>query len=71
MDRMTFTQVHQAELIALAELAGVSAAPGVHRIILELLGLQISPEDIYILLKQICLRTDKEQTTNSGNVPSV
>lgn len=51
---MTFPQAHQVELIALAELAGISAVPGVYRIILELLALQISPEDIYILLKQIC-----------------
>lgn len=62
MDRMTFPQAHQIELITLAELAGISAIPGVYRIILELLALQISPEDIYILLKQIYPRsTDKQQ----------
>ncbi|XP_076674824.1 uncharacterized protein LOC143372506 [Andrena cerasifolii] len=63
---MTFPQAHQVELIALAELAGISAVPGVYRIILELLALQISPEDIYILLKQICPRSiDKQQTVNT------
>lgn len=42
------------------------------RIILELLALQISPEDIYILLKQICPRSiDKQQTVNtSKDVPN-
>lgn len=66
MDRMTFPQAHQVELIALAELAGISTVPGVYRIILELLALQISPEDIYILLKQICVRsTEKEAVDNA------
>lgn len=54
---MTFPQAHQAELIAFAELAGISAPPGVFRVVLELLALQVSPEDVYILLKQICPRS--------------
>ncbi|XP_076232473.1 uncharacterized protein LOC143177987 [Calliopsis andreniformis] len=71
MDKVAFPEAHQIELIALAELAGISAVPGVFRVILELLALQTSPEDIYILLKQICPRsTDKEQTTNSENGPN-
>ncbi|KAK1119479.1 hypothetical protein K0M31_013306 [Melipona bicolor] len=63
---MTFPQAHQAELVALAELAGISAVPGVYRIILELLGLQISPEDIYILLKQICPRSTENQSADNA-----
>ncbi|CAK9799911.1 hypothetical protein ANTQUA_LOCUS2286 [Anthophora quadrimaculata] len=63
---MTFPQAHQVELIALAELAGISAVPGVYRIILELLTLQISPEDIYILLKQICSWSTEKQATESA-----
>ena len=62
---MTFPQAHQIELIALAELAGISAVPGVYRIILELLTLQVSPEDIYILLKQICPQLTERQATNN------
>ncbi|XP_017766205.1 PREDICTED: mitotic-spindle organizing protein 2-like [Eufriesea mexicana] len=62
---MTFPQAHQIELIALAELAGISAVPGVYRIILELLALQISPEDIYILLKQICPGSTENQTVDN------
>ncbi|CAL7947036.1 unnamed protein product [Xylocopa violacea] len=62
---MTFPQAHQVELIALAELAGISAVPGVYRIILELLALQISPEDIYILLKQICPRTTEKKALDA------
>lgn len=52
MDKM-MPQTHQVELMALAELAGISAVPRVHRIIMELLTLHVSPEDIYILLQQI------------------
>lgn len=63
---MTFPQAHQVELIALAELAGISAVPGVYRIILELLTLQISPEDIYILLKQICSWSAEKQATENA-----
>ncbi|XP_054007783.1 uncharacterized protein LOC128891886 [Hylaeus anthracinus] len=63
---MTAPQTHQTELITLAELAGISAIPGVYRIILELLALKISPEDIYILLKQICPQSsDKQQGINN------
>ncbi|XP_024221672.1 mitotic-spindle organizing protein 2-like [Bombus vosnesenskii] len=69
---MTFPQAHQVELIALAELAGISAVPGVYRIILELLALQISPEDIYVLLKQICPRpTENRAVDNIEGVPNV
>ncbi|KAF3426010.1 hypothetical protein E2986_13232 [Frieseomelitta varia] len=63
---MTFPQTHQAELIALAELAGVSAVPGVYAIIIELLALQISPEDIYILLKQICQQSTENQSADNA-----
>lgn len=62
---MTFPQAHQVELIALAELAGISAVPGVYRIVLELLGLQISPEDIFILLKQICLQPGEKKSDDT------
>lgn len=66
---MTFPQGHQAELIALAELAGISAPPGVLRIVLELLALQVSPEDVYILLKQICPRsTGKHGSNDDGHL---
>ncbi|XP_024941834.1 uncharacterized protein LOC112494510 [Cephus cinctus] len=51
---MSYTLNQQLELIALAELAGISATPGVFRIITELLALQASPEDVYVLLKQVC-----------------
>ncbi|KAK2576261.1 hypothetical protein KPH14_005627 [Odynerus spinipes] len=63
---------HQTELIALADLAGITATPGVFRIATELLALEISPEDIYVLLKQICPRTPSEETTTpniSGTQP--
>ncbi|XP_003701638.2 uncharacterized protein LOC100882834 [Megachile rotundata] len=63
---MTFPQADQVELIALAELAGISAIPGVYRIILELLTLQVSPEDIYILLKQICPQSAEKQTSSNA-----
>ncbi|GAB1866765.1 Mitotic-spindle organizing protein 1 [Camponotus japonicus] len=63
---MAFPQSHQQELIELAEITGISAVPGVFRIILELLALQVSPEDIYILLKQISTRSLSQQTINEG-----
>ncbi|EFN70219.1 hypothetical protein EAG_14022 [Camponotus floridanus] len=63
---MAFPQSHQQELIELAEITGISAVPGVFRIILELLALQVSPEDIYILLKQISTRSSSQQTINEG-----
>lgn len=34
-------------------------------IILELLALQISPEDIYILLKQICSQSTENQASDN------
>ncbi|KAL6260687.1 hypothetical protein P5V15_008210 [Pogonomyrmex californicus] len=64
---MAFPQSHQQELIELAELTGISAVPGVFRIVLELLALQVSPEDIYTLLKQISTKASKplsQRTTN-------
>ncbi|KAL2740809.1 mitotic-spindle organizing protein 2 [Vespula squamosa] len=61
---MTFPQAHQTELIALADLAGITTTPGVFRIAIELLAMEISPEDIYVLLKQICPRTPSEETSN-------
>lgn len=65
---MTFPQTHQTELVALADLAGITATPGVFRIAIELLALEISPEDIYLLLKQICPRMPSEDTT-TPNTP--
>lgn len=62
---MTFPQAHQAELIALAELSGIQTSPNIFRIILELLALQVSPEDIYILLKQISMSDISEQSPNN------
>ncbi|XP_076654675.1 uncharacterized protein LOC143360034 [Halictus rubicundus] len=71
MDKMSLPQTHQAELIALAELAGISAVPRVHRVIMELLALHVSPEDIYILLKQIRQQSkDKEATENPEEIPN-
>lgn len=35
-------------------------------IILELLALQISPEDIYILLKQICSQSTENQASDNA-----
>ncbi|XP_024875763.1 uncharacterized protein LOC143903888 [Temnothorax americanus] len=64
---MAFSQSHQQELIELAEITGISAVPGVFRIVLELLALQVSPEDIYTLLKRISTRSSKSvkrQTIN-------
>ncbi|XP_025991820.1 uncharacterized protein LOC113004042 [Solenopsis invicta] len=63
---MAFSQSHQQELIELAEITGISTVPGVLRIVLELLALQVSPEDIYTLLKQISTRSKSlsQQTTN-------
>ncbi|KYN39009.1 hypothetical protein ALC56_06435 [Trachymyrmex septentrionalis] len=66
---MAFSQSHQQELIELAEITGISTVPGVFRIVLELLALQVSPEDIYTLLKQISTRSSKslnQQTTNEN-----
>ncbi|XP_076228533.1 uncharacterized protein LOC143174168 [Nomia melanderi] len=69
MDRMSLPQTHQVELMALAELAGISAIPGVYRVIMELLALHISPEDIYILLKQICQQSrDNEIVENPEDI---
>lgn len=64
---MAFPQSHQQELIELAEITGISAVPGVFRIVLELLALQVSPEDIYILLKQISTRSSSQQTNESAH----
>ncbi|EFN89390.1 uncharacterized protein LOC112588793 [Harpegnathos saltator] len=50
---MTYPQLHQQELIELAEITGISAAPRVFRILLDLLALSTSPEDIYTLLKSL------------------
>lgn len=35
------------------------------RIAIELLAMEISPEDIYVLLKQICPRTPSVETTSN------
>ncbi|XP_076378359.1 uncharacterized protein LOC143259521 [Megalopta genalis] len=68
---MSMPETYQAELITLAELAGVSAVPGVYRVIMELLALHISPEDIYLLLKQIYLQSSQESTENSEEIANV
>ncbi|CAL1677186.1 unnamed protein product [Lasius platythorax] len=68
---MAFPQSHQQELIELAEITGISAVPGVFRIVLELLALQVSPEDIYILLKQISTRSSSQQTINESAHTSI
>ncbi|KYN21032.1 PREDICTED: uncharacterized protein LOC108760267 [Trachymyrmex cornetzi] len=71
---MAFSQSHRQELIELAEITGISTVPGVFRIVLELLALQVSPEDIYTLLKQISTRSSKSlnrQTTNENAQTSV
>ncbi|EGI64304.1 hypothetical protein G5I_07289 [Acromyrmex echinatior] len=71
---MAFSQSHQQELIELAEITGISTVPGVFRIVLELLALQVSPEDIYTLLKQISTRSSKSlnrQITNENAQASV
>ncbi|KAI4496908.1 hypothetical protein M0804_000718 [Polistes exclamans] len=65
---MTFSQAHQTELIALADLAGITATSGVFRISIELLAMEISPEDIYFLLKQICSKTPSEYSSASKNL---
>ncbi|XP_043490648.1 uncharacterized protein LOC122516692 [Polistes fuscatus] len=62
------SKAHQTELIALADLAGITATPGVFRIAIELLAMEISPEDIYFLLKQICLKTPSEYSSTSKNL---
>ncbi|KYN00397.1 PREDICTED: uncharacterized protein LOC108775967 [Cyphomyrmex costatus] len=71
---MAFSQSHQQDLIELAEITGISTVPGVFRIVLELLALQVSPEDIYTLLKQISTKSLKSlnrQTTNEDAEASV
>ncbi|KYM80354.1 hypothetical protein ALC53_09448 [Atta colombica] len=71
---MAFSQSHQQELIELAEITGISTGPGVFRIVLELLALRVSPEDIYTLLKQISTRSSKslnQQTINENAQASV
>ncbi|XP_033212319.1 uncharacterized protein LOC117169915 [Belonocnema kinseyi] len=50
---MTHTHDNQSELIALAELAGIHSSPAVFQVLMELLALQVCPEDIYTLLRQI------------------
>ncbi|KAH0948775.1 hypothetical protein HN011_005033 [Eciton burchellii] len=71
---MAFPQSHQQELIELAEITGISAIPGVFRIMLELLALQVSPEDIYTLLKQISTKSSKssnQQTNENAKASSL
>ncbi|EZA50038.1 uncharacterized protein LOC113562104 [Ooceraea biroi] len=63
---MAFPQSHQQELIELAEITGISAIPSVFRIMLELLALQVSPEDIYTLLKQISTKSSRSSTTQQA-----
>ncbi|XP_028048333.1 uncharacterized protein LOC114254974 [Monomorium pharaonis] len=63
---MEFSQSHQQDLIELAEITGISTVPGVFRIVLKLLALQVSPEDIYTLLKQIS-RSSKPSSQQTKN----
>ncbi|KAL6420460.1 hypothetical protein ACFW04_014448 [Cataglyphis niger] len=63
---MSFPQSHRQELIELAQTTRILTIPGVLGIILELLELQVSPEDIYILLKQIATRASSRPTINEG-----
>ncbi|KAI4500699.1 hypothetical protein M0802_004291 [Mischocyttarus mexicanus] len=65
---MTFSQAHQTELMTLADLAGINATPGVFRIAIELLAMEISPEDIYFILKQICSKTTSEHLSTFTNL---
>ncbi|XP_032676806.1 uncharacterized protein LOC116846708 [Odontomachus brunneus] len=50
---MTYPHLYQQEFIDLAEIVGISAAPRIFRILLDLLALPASPEDIYTLLKTL------------------
>lgn len=50
---MTHSQDNLSDLIALAESAGIQTSPEIFRVLMELLALQVCPEDIYTLLRQI------------------
>ncbi|KAL0112779.1 hypothetical protein PUN28_012210 [Cardiocondyla obscurior] len=66
---MAFSQSHRQDLLELAEITGIFMTPDVFRIVLELLALQVSPEGVYTLLKQISAKSSKyvsRQTTNEN-----
>lgn len=97
---MTYPQLHQQELIELAEIAGISAAPRVFRldfskikeilylgynlhtyfaetryfffvlfrILLDLLALPASPEDIYTLLKTLSQSPSRLTTDEKAHI---
>ncbi|XP_043474993.1 uncharacterized protein LOC122506738 [Leptopilina heterotoma] len=50
---MTQSNDNLTDLIALAESAGIQTSPEIFRVLMELLSLQVCPEDIYTLLRQI------------------
>ncbi|XP_051173781.1 uncharacterized protein LOC127289714 [Leptopilina boulardi] len=50
---MTQSQDNLSDLISLAESAGIQTSPEIFRVLMELLALQVCPEDIYTLLRQI------------------
>uniref|UniRef100_A0ABD2WY35 HAT C-terminal dimerisation domain-containing protein n=1 Tax=Trichogramma kaykai TaxID=54128 RepID=A0ABD2WY35_9HYME len=63
-----YSQNDYAELIALAELAGINSSPGVFKVMIELLLLKVSPEDIYVLLRQISpLPSQRKRSSSISN----
>ncbi|XP_023316775.1 uncharacterized protein LOC111694137 [Trichogramma pretiosum] len=64
-----YSQNDYAELISLAELAGINSSPGVFKVMIELLSLKVSPEDIYVLLRQISpLPSQRKRSSSISNL---
>ncbi|XP_023245950.1 uncharacterized protein LOC111643072 [Copidosoma floridanum] len=62
---MSYSPKDLTDFTSLAELAGIQAGPGILGILIQLLSLQVSPEDIYVLLKQISpVFQQKKKTQN-------
>jgi len=55
------------DLLKLADLSGISVKPQILSILIELLGMNIHPNSLHALLKDICNRHGKERTSRTDS----
>lgn len=58
---------HRMDLLKLADLTGISVKPQILSILIELLGMNIHPNSVHALLKDICIRHGKERTSRTDS----
>lgn len=60
---------HHLDLMKLADLAGLSMKPQILSILIEMLGMNIHPNSLHSLLKDISNRRGKERTSRTDARP--